>query len=89
MAYLTIREAAEKTGVDEATIRLLIELGFLTTQLRVPAVSHPSGSQMLASLTLEPHVEDEELYEALDEYVRGLHASEAHLEFLRHANKRR
>ncbi len=89
MAYLTIREAAEKTGADEATIRLLIERGLLTTHLRIPAGSQPAGSQMLASLTLEPHVEEEELYEALEEYVRRKRAYKARLQILQHANTKK
>ncbi len=89
MAYLTIREAAEKTGADEATIRLLIERGLLASHLRIPAISSSTGHQMLAALVPEPHVEEEELYEALEEYVRGLHAYEARLQILRHANTRK
>ncbi len=86
MAYLTIREAAEKTGADEATIRLLIERGLLTSHLQLPAISSPMGHQTLAALVPEPHVEEEELYEALEEYVRRKRAYEARLRVLRHAN---
>ncbi len=65
MAYLTIREAAEKLGTDEATIREWIKRGWLKDIQR--RVSLPTSGELLGVLVTEDHVEEKELFEVAED----------------------
>ncbi len=80
MAYLTIREAAEKLGTDEAAIREWIKQGWLTN-VRTQ-VSFPASGALLGLAELKELVDEEELFEVAEDIGWAMLAEEAFIEWL-------
>ncbi|MFQ3610852.1 MAG: hypothetical protein SNJ72_05070 [Fimbriimonadales bacterium] len=80
MAYLTIREAAEKLGTDEETIHEWIQHGWLKNVHTQVSVS--TSGNLLGAAVLDQLVDEEELFEVAEEVGWAMLVEEAFLDRL-------